>query len=175
MSLISTLFVTSGFDYNIDNRNRISTSSLLTSPIMEEVREFQINETVLNTQSAFLLDYISSSNIYSLIANILKDSFDSHKIRSNVYKTAFDIVNRLPESVLSKIDTEDIYPTNYGTIVLDWNYNNSDDEFSLEIGDSCFGYFSEYDGSDIVRVDEVEFSTQNISQLHSDIEEFYKR
>ena len=65
--------------------------------------------------------------------------------------------------------------TDYGTIIFDWEDPNSSDEFSLEVGNNCFGYFSELEGKDVVNVQEVKSIPKEINRLSVKIQEFYAR
>ena len=174
MPLFTNLLV-SGLDHGALERKRINDSNFLTSSIVQEVIEYDQSEDYINYSNTYLVDFISISRVYDSISERLKDEFEKNNISSGVYKTSFDLISLLPESILLKLELENIYPTNYGTIVLDWEDLVSNDEFSLEIGKDCLGYFSEFEGKDTVNVEEVKFSPEEVNILHNKIEHFYKR
>lgn len=173
--MLLTNLLLSGLDFNTIKRKRIINSNFLTSNQVEEVIYYEDYESNLENQNTFLIDFNSVSNVYQNLSLKLKEEFEKHSISSNVYKTSYDLICLLPESVLFKLNEDNLYPTNYGTIVFDWEDENSDDEFSLEVGNNCFGYFSELDGKDIINVEEVAFTPEEVNELHKKIEEFYQR
>ncbi|WP_370425329.1 hypothetical protein [Tenacibaculum dicentrarchi] len=174
MPLFVNLLV-SGLDYNSLERKRINDSSFLTSSLVEEVVKYNQSEDYIKSSDTYLVDFLSVSNVYDSILEKLKEEFEENNISSSVYKTSFDVISLLPESILLKLEKENIYSTNYGTIVLDWEDLLSNDEFSLEVGNDCLGYFSEFEGKDTVNVEEVKFSSEEVNLLHKKIEDFYKR
>lgn len=173
--MLLTNLLLSGLDYNTAEKNRIINSNFLKPNLIEEIVTYEETDNFTETKNTYLFDFKGIKDVYQKISSILKDEFEKGSISSNVYKTSFDLVSLLPESVLIKLEDENVYPTNYGTIVFDWEDNNSNDEFSLEIGNSCFGYFSEFNGKDTINVEEVEFDYQEVNMLHKRIEEFYQR
>ena len=130
--------------------------------------EGDLNETLFKS---YLLDY--QNNTIHKIELKISSIFDQGKISQEVYQTSVDILQNLPESVLLKIDLENLYETDYGTLVIDWQLTSKDNEFSLEIGNKCMGYFSELSNGSNFIVDEVNSSTEEIITLNSSIENFY--
>ena len=173
--MLLTDLLVAGIDYNAVERDKISNSSFLKPNLIEEVVGYEENDSFLDIDNTYLFDFNSISNIYETFTLKLKEEFEKNNISSNVYITSYDLISLLPESILFKLEVDNLYPTNYGTIVLDWEDDKSNDEFSLEIGNSCFGYFSEFDGEDRVIIEEVSFSPQEVSKLYKKIEEFYQR
>jgi hypothetical protein len=173
--MLLTNLLISGFDYNSVERERVINSNFLTSNLVEEVVYYKENESSFERQNTYLFDFNSISSVYQTISLKLKEEFEKNNISSDVYKTSYDLISLLPESILFKLKEDDLYPTNYGTLVLDWEDEKSNDEFSLEVGNNCFGYFSEFDGKDTINVEEVAFSTEEVNELHKKIEEFYQR
>lgn len=164
-----------GLDYNAVDRDRISNSNFLKPSLVEEVINYEESESLLETKSTYLFEFKGISSVYRTISLKLKEEFEKGSISSDVYKTSYNLISYLPESILFKLESDNVYPTNYGTVVLDWQDDKSLDEFSLEIGNSCFGYFSELDGKDVINVEEVSFSFEEVNELHNRIEEFYQR
>ena len=143
--MLLTNLLISGFDYNSVERERVINSNFLTSNLVEEVVYYEENESSFESKNTYLFDFNSISSVYQTISLKLKEEFEKNNISSDVYKTSYDLISLLPESVLFKLNEENLYPTNYGTLVLDWEDEKSNDEFSLEVGNNCFGYFSEFD------------------------------
>lgn len=173
--MLLTNLLISGLDFNTVERKRIINSNFLTSNQVEEVVYYEDNESYLENQNTYLIDFNSISSVYQTLSLKLKEEFEKHTISSDVYKTAYDLISLLPETVLLKLNENNLYPTNYGTIVLDWEDEKSNDEFSLEVGNNCFGYFSEFEGKDTINVEEVTFTPEEVNKLHKGIEEFYQR
>ena len=72
-----------------------------------------------------------------------------------VYNNASNLLVNLPEIVLDKIDIDNIYESNYGTVMVDIEFKDND-IFSLEIGRKSIGYFSEVNDSTYSYCDELE-------------------
>ena len=176
MPILENLLL-SGFDYSVTEKKRILPTNLLGKNRIENVRDFDENKNQFNffADDVLLIDFSDNESIYSKVEKKLKISFDDNLISANVYKTSFNLINEIPESVLFLLDFDNIYPTKYGTLVLDWGIENSTDEFSLEIGNECFGYFYELNGKDIANVQEVKFNYKEVNNLYTKIEDFYKK
>lgn len=172
--MLVTSLLLSGLDYNAVGRSQTIKSNFSNPYLVEEVVSYKGIDDFLEAKNSYLLDFNSISDIYQTISLKLKDEFEKNSISADVYKTSYDLISLLPESILFRLREDNVYPTNYGTVVLDWEDDNSNDEFSLEIGNSCFGYFSERDGKDMINVEEVDFNSQEVSNLHKRIEEFYQ-
>jgi hypothetical protein len=173
--MLLTNLLLSGLDYNAVDRGRIINSNFLKPNLVEELVNYEENDSFLETNNTYLFNFNSISGVYQTISLKLKEEFEKNNISSDVYKTSYDLISLLPESILFKLEVDNVYPTNYGTVVLDWEDDKSNDEFSLEIGNDCFGYFSEFDGKDTINVEEVPFSSEEVNELHKKIEEFYQR
>ncbi len=62
------------------------------------------------------------------------------------YTTAIAFLKKIDQKTLSYLDEDDIVPTPYGTIVLD--FSNGENLVSVEIGENKIGFFTEFsDGS----------------------------
>mgnify|MGYP003591351189 CR=1 FL=1 len=177
--MILSSFLLSGLDYQADKREKLKNRNFLIPSFSAEVlvseSEFEIDENIAEYSNCFLFDYIGISSIYKSVISKLKNEYEKNSISSNVYKTSYDLINLLPESVLYKLNLDNVYASKYGTLILDWEDNDSSDEFSLEIGNDCFGYFSEFKGKDSVNVEEVKYSIENVDSLHKDMEDFFNR
>ena len=53
---------------------------------------------------------------------------------------SLQIINFLSPSILYYLDSENIYPTKFGTIIMDWEFSNNN-LLSLEIAKKSIGYF----------------------------------
>lgn len=58
------------------------------------------------------------------------------------YTTAIDFLKKIDQKTLSYLDEDDIVPTPYGTIVLD--FANGQNLVSIEIGENKIGFFTEF-------------------------------
>lgn len=174
-----SLFLSS-FDFTAVEKKRIRSNSLLNPPyfnsvVITEPEKNKWEEELSSELPNIYLSNYESLSVYKPITNQLKNEFEKKHISQNVYKTSFNIINSLSESVLFKLSLDNIYPSKYGTLILDWEDENSNDEFSLEIGNNCFGYFSELNGKDTFNIDEAEYNKENINLLQKRIQEFFNR
>jgi len=70
-----------------------------------------------------------------------------------------------------------LYESSYGTAILEYEIDNSN--FTIEIGEKSFGYFSEKDGDYLKIIDEVLISDKYderdviIGNLNKDFIDFY--
>jgi len=106
--------------------------------------------------------FLFNSNFKSNI-DYLKDKLDFFlscsevdlKISPQVYNNAILVLDNLYPSIYNSINVDDIYTSNYGTVILDWEKDNND-IFSLEIGSEKLGYFIEINNVDVKQVEEIE-------------------
>ncbi len=81
---------------------------------------------------------------------------------------------RIPIDFIEKIGTENIYPTNHGTVVVDL-INNEGEKVSLEFGKTKIGFFSDFGDGFNYRLDGVIFNYNNLPPtLLSAITKLYK-
>ena len=94
------------------------------------------------------------------------------KISSEIIRNYLQIINALSPSILYYLDSENIYPTKFGTIILDWEFNNNN-LLSLEIAKNSVGYFMEKNGKDYKEVEEISIDNFKhiINSLNNDISE----
>lgn len=104
----------------------------------------------------------------------LKDWFaypnDENRISANVLTLAYAFIETLYPSMIEQLELEDVYTTDYGTIIFDWE-KNEDNIFSLEVGATQIGYFIEVDGVDIKQVDATDFM-ESKETLLKDLNDF---
>lgn len=177
MEILSS-FLLSGLDYSIQRRRELETHSSLLVQDLGIHAVTRVDNDQFEKSFIYLVEDISSvSEAVKNINSLINGEFDRKNITARVFKTADNIISRLPESILLKISNDNIYSTDYGTLIIDWESTEdfSDDEFSLEIGNECIGYFSEHEGEDIVRVEEATYGLAEVALLSKHIEEFYSK
>lgn len=91
-------------------------------------------------------------------------------ISDDVLKNCFLFIDNIYPSILSEIDIKNIYKTDYGTVVFDWE-KDKDNVFSIEIGAHKIGYFIEINGRDEKQVDEVDLLNSRI-EIYSELSNF---
>lgn len=82
------------------------------------------------------------------------DSFGAMQISSTVINNTINIVDSIFPSLLEKLNKDDIYPSKYGTIILEWIFD-ANNIFSLEVGRETVGYFYEIAGDISKQVDSL--------------------
>ena len=93
------------------------------------------------------------------------------KIGQEVFNNSLKIIDDLYPSLSQELNVDKLYPTSYGTVIMDWEKGNGD-IFSLEIGSKSIGYFIEKNGRDIKQVDEKEIVSNTLEELFTDLETF---
>ncbi len=81
------------------------------------------------------------------------DNFGASIVSLSVISNAKVFIRKLPPFILSKLSVDDVTPTNYGTIVIDW-YDSNENFVSIEIGKTKMGGFYEFGGKTIQLNDE---------------------
>ena len=84
-------------------------------------------------------------------------------ISASVYNNSIKIIDAIFPSLLNDLDPMDIYTTDYGTIVLDWE-KETDNVFSLEIGKKSIGYFYEFENVASNQIDELLIDDENFNK-----------
>ena len=82
-------------------------------------------------------------------------------VSEEVIMNAIEFVETLPNEVLHKFSTDDLTPTNYGTIVFDW-YDADENTVSIEVGTTKIGGFYNF-GNEAERLDEEPVSNLYLS------------
>ncbi len=127
----------------------------LTNYSIEHVSDFEEIDDLKNAY--FLYNKKFSSKIELIkeqLNSFLINSDVDLKISSDVYNNSYSIIEELYPSIYDSLSLDDIYPSNYGTLIFDWEKENGD-IFSLEIGSESLGYFIEVDGRDQKQIDEI--------------------
>ncbi len=101
------------------------------------------------------------SEFESLPANW--DGHDAMPISGKVVFNANMFLKKLPGYYSDKLNIEDITPTPYGTIVMDW-YNDAEELISIEIGKTKVGYFTEFHDSNNPFSEGIEFKSTSIPE-----------
>lgn len=105
-------------------------------------------ENVSNSKEDMLKDKIYS--FIDLKANW--DDLQAKPIKPETISNAIALFESLSLNYIYHLDLEDIYCSNYGTILFDWEFED-DNVLSLEIGDESLGYFFEKDSKVVQRDD----------------------
>lgn len=122
---------------------------------------------------------LSGSNIERLKGRItaislLKDNWDGygaiHPNEETVYQ-GNSFLSNLKADALPYLNSEDIYPTPYGTIVMDFYRSNN--RLSIEIGESKIGFFSDFVNNQYVESAGVNYDRTKLpNELQKAIELF---
>lgn len=98
--------------------------------------------------------------IYDEVKNIslLSDNWNcagTSRISSDVLNNTLNIINAIPPSLLYYLNPDNIYPSKYGTIIMDWEFGNKENYLSLEIAKDSIGYFIEVNGKDHKQIEKI--------------------
>jgi|LakWasMe91_HOW11_FD_contig_61_751339_length_1875_multi_6_in_0_out_0_2 hypothetical protein len=128
---------------------------------IENLEESVVPRLIENSEVNCVEDLIMNE-INSI--SLLKDDWNgmgSKKISSEVLNNSINVIGAIPPSVLYYLKPDNIYPSKYGTIILDWEFGNKDNCLSLEIAKNSIGYFVEVDGNDSKQVEELSTAPEN--------------
>lgn len=79
----------------------------------------------------------------------------------------------LPERLLQYTNTDAVYPTPYGTIVLD--FKKGDNELTIELGEQEYGFFTDFKHNKNVKIKRTMYKQNQISnELAEAINSFYQ-
>lgn len=151
-------------------------NSYLASVISND--SYYVEEIFQVTQKNYFEDFLCSDNI-NIIKNKIFQLLNLKEISADLHNNAYNLLVNLPEFILDKIDVENIYTSQYGTLMVDFEFFDSN-IFSLEIGKKSVGYFSEIDSSTYIFCDELETIDKygnliNSNVLINDIENFLSK
>jgi hypothetical protein len=125
--------------------------------------EYYANSCVsLSLKNAFFLNKELQQNENCIIEAIKSisyldnnwNNFGTPKINSEIIINSLKIIQSLPPSILNYLKPENIYPTKMGTIIMDWEIDDSN-ILSLEIAKKSVGYFVEMNGTDYKEVNSI--------------------
>ena len=108
--------------------------------------------------------YQKLSKIYYLPKNW--DGYNASVISRTVFDNSCAFLQKIDNSIENLLSEDDIVPTPYGTIVMD--FIKDENLVSVEIGEDTIGFFTEFKNDENIEVDSVAFS---VNYLH---EELYK-
>lgn len=95
---------------------------------------------------------------------------ETRRISTDVANQCFSFLDELPPSLINYILLEEVYSTDYGTVVFDWE-KDEDNVFSFELGADKVGYFIEVDGRDQKQVDHAVLH-EILPQVIKDLSDF---
>ena len=75
----------------------------------------------------------------------------------------YKLINTIPTEIFDMISDENIYTSNYNTIIIVWNINNICIE--LDLGETTFGYFIDIDNLPIILIESYVYNQENINIL----------
>ncbi len=174
MGLI-TAILTSSLDSNVEKYNLVNESNYKNQHLIESI--------VSDPKDGFLLYENTSSledKIKKEIESISKyqnnwDGFGAPQISAEVFNNSLNIIDSISPNSLNNLNPENIYPSKYGTIILDWIFEN-DNIFSIEIGKNSVGYFYEKGNTDSKQVENLSIDEVNfyntIPKINSDLSVF---
>ncbi|MBK0382043.1 hypothetical protein I5M32_03645 [Pedobacter sp. SD-b] len=137
-----------------------------------------IEEVHLEPLNNYFADFISIGN-FNKVEKKFFQLLNLNEISSEVYNNSYSLLTEFPEFILEEIDVENIYTSKYGTLLLDFEYDNKN-IFSLEIGKDSIGYFSEINSKTDVFCESLKTidnqgNTINAKQISSEIENFLSK
>ena len=165
MSLLTATIL--GLNPEIEKYNYLHTVNTDIECVINATKDIDLKDTYL----LFNCDYSSKLELIKNQLNLFFTNSDEDiKINSKVYNSSYYIINNLYPSIYNEININDIYTSNYGTLIIDWE-KKSGDVFSLEIGSEKLGYFIEKDNIDIKQMEEIEIEG-SLKELLTDLSSF---
>lgn len=134
-------------DVTIENYN----GSILNTKLQENTTIKTIEESIIEE-----INNISGYNCKDQLAENLEPT---------IINNALNIINQIPPSILYHLRPENIYPSKYGTLILDWEFYDENNIVSFEVAKNSIGYFVEKDGKNIKQVDEITLNDDNIAHI----------
>jgi hypothetical protein len=107
--------------------------------------------TIATIRSNYAMPVVKYSLIEKMILKIsgfkiLGPDWDGHNAippSKEAILNSIALLKNLPEKYQDTLSIDEIIPTHYGTIILDW-YNSKEELVSLEVGKTKVGYFTEF-------------------------------
>ena len=163
------------------------TATVILAGLSADVRRQSFLESYVNDNSNYQIEYVQNDTQFSNDFYLDRTSeskrieilneLESEIINKDVKRNTVDIIRNLPALFLMNFDINNLYESSYGTAILEYEIDNSN--FTIEIGEKSFGYFSEKDGDYLRIIDEVlTFDTYDereviIGNLNKDFIDFY--
>ena len=101
-----------------------------------------------------------------MMKNLILEKIRTFDVNEQTLKNTVNILDMIPIEFISLLELDDVYKTNYGTIIMDWD--KSENHFQLEVGKTDMGYFSEKNGKDLF-LRENKTTVGSINMLISDM------
>ena len=163
------------------------TATVILAGLSADVRRQSFLESYVNDNSNYQIEYVQNdtqfSNDFYLDINSeskrieILNELESEIINKDVKRNAVDIIRNLSALFLMNFNINNLYESSYGTAILEYEIDNSN--FTIEIGEKSFGYFSEKDGDYLKIIEEVLISDKYderdviIGNLNKDFIDFY--
>ncbi|NOJ75696.1 hypothetical protein [Empedobacter stercoris] len=133
--------------------------------------EYLHNEPKFNND--FYLDHTNESRRFEIL-----NELEAEVLNNEVRKNAVEIIRNLPALFLINFDMSNLYVSSYGTTILEYETHNSN--FTIEIGEKSFGYFSEVNGNYLTINEDVSITELNqekkdliLGKLNTDFIDYY--
>jgi hypothetical protein len=135
---------------------------------------FEAGFSVVYQDTPFFLENRSETIFEKLENNIRNLRTVNYSIDSDIRKyispetisNALNLLNYMPSSVIYSLNVENVYLSDYGTIILEWD-NEQKEVFSIDIGKNKIGYF--YDKNEEIFQEPEILINENIKRTLQDI------
>lgn len=134
-----------------------------------------IEELYIETPKSYIGNFSCINNVEKIESKLFQ-LFNLRQISPEVYNNSYDLIANFPEFILGRIDLDNIYTSQYGTLLIDFEFTNKN-IFSLEIGKNSVGYFSEINSEthsfcESLKTKDTEGNTINSELISLEIENF---
>ncbi len=135
--------------------------TVLTSTVLSETT-FQIDENYRFMEPIkFDVRNLLQTRLYSFGSLERNwDGFGADTPDESTINNSGALLNMLPDTFIQNLDPDDIVLSPYGTIVIDWRRN--DQLLSIEIGTSKVGFFTEFENSKYLSLEDTTFNTTKL-------------
>ncbi|WP_312205989.1 hypothetical protein [Epilithonimonas hominis] len=163
------------------------TATVILAGLSADVRRQSFLESYINDDLTYYVEYLhnkqeSLNDFYLDHSNESKritmlEELDLEISNRKVKKNAIEIIRNLPALFIMNFDITNLYKSSYGTAILEYEINNSN--FTIDIGENSFGYFSEVNGEFLTINEEVTINDINsendivLGKLNQDFIDFY--
>lgn len=154
-----------GLNPDFDKKRRLEDNEYFDNDIIIEnyngsiLKNKLLEVTTIKANEESIIDEINNLSGFNC-KDHLADNLDPIIINN-----ALNIINQIPPSILYHLRPENIYPSKYGTLILDWEFNDENNIVSFEVAKNSIGYFVEKDGKNIKQVDEITLNDDNIDHI----------
>ncbi len=102
------------------------------------------------------------------------DGYGATTVDNLAIVNSLKFLQALPEHLIETVNSDDITPTPYGTIVIEWG-NIKGELISTEVGNQSFGFYTEFKDSYSPKIDQVPFNENSLPvALFSAFKKLYK-